>query len=188
MLTPMMGNRLPDGRTFAVDTGCFARPDKYSDGWYLAYLRKLAHARDRCLFATAPDVLGDGPATLAKSLPMLPRIRAEGYRAALVVQPGIALSAIPWDELDAIFVGGPDWWHRSGTVISILAEAKRRGKWLHEGRVNTERGFKAARVTGYDSADGTFLAFGPDVNLIRLQTWIDGVRDQPTLFRMIEQE
>ena len=54
------------------------------DTKYLAWLSaRIAHA-PRCAFATAPDVVGNGAATLARSLPMLERIRALGYPAALV--------------------------------------------------------------------------------------------------------
>ena len=55
----------------------------------------------------------------------------------------------------------------------LFAEAKRRGLATHMGRVNSGRRFRLARDVGYDSADGTFLAFGPDANLPRLLSWIE---------------
>ena len=186
MLTPQMGNNLPEGRTWAADTGCFAAPEKYSDDAYLSWLASRAYAADRCLFATAPDVFGDGLATLEKSRPMLPRIRALGYKAALVVQPGITPDLVPWGEIDAVFVGGPDDWHRSDTVLALVLEAKQRGKWTHQGRVNSHARLKAARVTGYDSADGTFVAFGPDANIPKVSRWTEHTRLQPTLFTLGE--
>lgn len=182
MITPQMGNKLPDDRLWAADTGCFATPEKYDDEKYLAWLHSRAYAADRCLFATAPDEWGDGIATLEKARPILPRIRSLGYKAALVLQPGITPEMVPWDDLDAIFVGGPNDWHRSETVHGLVAEAKRRGKWAHQGRVNSHARLKAARVTGYDSADGTFIAFGPDTNTAKVQKWTDHTRLQPTLF------
>ena len=79
MLTPMMGNRPAlAGVPWGADTGCFARPQAYSEAGYLAFLDALADARGSCLFATAPDVVGDAGGTLARSLPVLPRLRAAG--------------------------------------------------------------------------------------------------------------
>jgi len=184
MTTMMMGNRLPDDRIWAADTGCFATPEKYSDEKYLAWLASRVHAADRCLFATAPDGWGDGIATLEKTRPVLALTREAGLPAALVLQPGIAATDIPWDDLDAVFTGGPDEWQRSETVLGIVVEAKRRGKWAHQGRVNSQARLQAARVTGYDSADGTFVAFGPDTNMPKVQQWVDRIAAQPTLFTM----
>jgi len=44
------------------------------------------------------------------------------------------------------------------------------------GRVNSGKRFRAAQAGGYDSVDGTFLAFGPKPNLIRLQGWMQQSR------------
>lgn len=181
MLTPMIGNVLPDGVTWAVDTGCFAAPERFDPLHYLDWLwQRLPHAH-RCLFATAPDVYGDGPATLTVATPMLPLIRIVGYRAALVVQPGVTVADLDWDAFDAVFAGGPDDWHTSADLAAIVAEARRRGKWCHRGRVNSLKRLRASQVMGYDSADGTFLAFGPDTNMPRLKRWVETIAAQPTL-------
>lgn len=185
MLTPIGSHLLPEGRTWASDTGCFTVPEQYDDDRYLAWLESRVADRDRCLFATAPDVVGDGLATLEKGRPMLSRIRDLGYRAALVLQPGITADHIPWDELDAVFIGGPDEWHRDETrMLPLVMEAKRRGKWAHQGRVNGHARLKAARVAGFDSCDGTYVAFGPDTNIPKVQRWTDHTRIQPVLFTL----
>lgn len=180
MLTPMMWNA-PDMTDviWAADTGCFSAPEKYDEG---AYLRWLAE-RDpqRCLFAAAPDVVGDAARTIEKALPVLPKIRAIGYRAALVAQDGLEDLDVPWDECDALFVGGTTTWKLSESAYQLAREADRRGKWVHLGRVNSWRRLKAAAISGYDSADGTYLAFGPDVLLPRLMGWLDTLRRQPVM-------
>ena len=51
------------------------------------------------------------------------------------------------------------------------AEAKRRGKQVHMGRVNSARRYRYAEAIGCDSADGTYIAFGPDVNLPKVLAW-----------------
>jgi hypothetical protein len=171
-----------DGRVWAADTGCFNSPAKYTDAGYLAWLAQRAMTNTRCLFATAPDVVGDALATWERSRHMLPRIRALGYRAALVAQDGIEDTDIPWDAFDVLFVGGTTEWKLSEQAIGVMAEAKRRGKWVHAGRVNSLRRLRLMQHAGADSADGTFVAFGPDVNIPRMQEWLRALARQPPLF------
>jgi hypothetical protein len=44
------------------------------------------------------------------------------------------------------------------------------------GRVNSLHRFQLATSFGFDSADGTYLAFGPTINLERLTGWLADVR------------
>lgn len=182
MLTPKMGNR-PDLSVipWAADTGCFAAPDEYDEGVYLAWLA----ARPRPLFATAPDVVRNAAATWAKSADVLPKIRALGVPAALVAQDGIEDMAIDWDSFDALFVGGSDAWKLGPRAYEVGIEAKRRGKWLHWGRVNSARRMRQALKAGADSADGTFIAFGPERRFPEVLRWLDFVNAQQHAFAEI---
>jgi hypothetical protein len=159
MLTPRMGQRPSPGQLWAADTGRFNSPHEYTDAKYLSWLASLPFYR--CLFATAPDVVGEAQATLDMSLPVFPYIRALGYRAALVAQDGLEVLPVPWDTFDALFTGGSTEWKLSEAAFSLMREAKVRGKWTHMGRVNSWARFKAAAAAGYDSADGTVLRFDP---------------------------
>ena len=86
----------------------------------------------------------------------------------------------PVAELDAIRKAGcrcpsghlmTEW--KVGDVASAIAgEAKRRGKWVHMGRVNSAERITRAIEMGCDSADGTYLKHGPDINLVRLLGWL----------------
>jgi len=106
--TPAAGNRLESGVDWCADNACFSRGRYPGDDAYLAWLAaRRAHA-DRCAFATAPDVVGNAAATLARSIPMLPRIRAAGYRAALVAQDGLEDLPVPSPAMDALFIGFTD--------------------------------------------------------------------------------
>jgi hypothetical protein len=182
MLTPMKSNKPLVNRLWAADTGCFLQPEKHDDDRYLAWLEVRLDAVDRCLFATAPDVVGDAQATLERSLPMLPRIRAIGYPAALVAQDGLEALPVPWDAFDSLFIGGTTAWKMSQQAERLMREARRRGKWVHAGRANSYRRLVAMRQMGAHSADGTFLAFGPDVNLPRVEGWLRRLAMQPDLF------
>jgi len=44
---------------------------------------------------------------------------------------------IPWHEIDALFLGGSDEHKRGPEGGALIAEARRHGKWLHVGRVNS---------------------------------------------------
>lgn len=170
ILTPAQGNRLPDGAVWAADNGCFGKGYP-GDAEWLAWLERLSPDADRCLFAVAPDVVADAEATLARSVPWLPAIRALGYKAALVAQDGLEHLDVPWQEFDVLFIGGSTEWKLSPAAAALAAEARRRGKGVHMGRVNSRRRWSYAEHIGCDSVDGTYLVFGPDTNLPRLRSW-----------------
>ncbi len=156
MLQPGMGNRPIPGRLWAADNGCFAA----GEGFRLQFLENMLESYDdqiaTCLFAVAPDVMTDPVATLKRSLPVLPRLRAFGYKAALVAQDGQENLPLPWDEFDCLFVGGTTKWKLSQGAYDLVTEAKVQGKWTHMGRVNSERRLRLADEWGCDSVDGTF--------------------------------
>lgn len=182
MATPKSARRgmVERAAIWAGDNGCFSDPGSFHAGAYLAWLNEYAadgHA-DRCLFVTAPDVVGDARATMA-GVPLLGYIREVGYPAALVAQDGLEELDVPWDELDVLFVGGTDPWRASTAVL--VAEARARGKRTHLGRVNSWRRLESAIARGFDSADGTFLRYGPDRRLPELVGWLDRIETAPML-------
>lgn len=178
--TPAQGNTRPQGVIWCADNGCFGKGYPGDEKW-LAWLTKHATDAATCAFAVAPDVVGDATATLERSLPFLPKIRALGYPAALVAQDGLEDLDVPWDAFDVLFIGGSTEWKLGAAARRIAVEAKARGKWVHMGRVNSERRYRYAHTIGCDSVDGTYLTFGPDVNLPRLLAW-SRVEDQGSLF------
>jgi hypothetical protein len=180
MVTPDMGQSPPPGQPWAADNGCFSQPGKYTDERYLAFLAKLLPYVDRCLFATAPDVMGDAVATLDRSRPMLSRIRDVGYPVALVAQDGLTPDMVPWADIDALFIGGTTTWKLSEASHDLCVEAKRRGKWLHMGRVNSRRRYELARSFGCDSVDGTSLRFDPHTPVVQ---WMSDASERPHLWR-----
>lgn len=178
--TPAQGNRRPDGVTWCADNGRFGKGWPGADAWW-AWLQSHAGDAESCAFVTAPDVVADAAATLAESLPWLPQIRSLGYPAAFVAQDGSeAPGMVPWDDFDVLFIGGSTGWKLGAAARSLVAEAKGCGKRVHMGRVNSARRLRYAQAIGCDSVDGTFLTFGPDVNLPRLLGWLAALA-HPTL-------
>lgn len=188
MTTPAQGNRIPDGALYACDNGKFGCDGKGRnwpglDEWR-AWLERTVdrYGPDRCLWALAPDVPFNAAATLAESLPELAFIRSLGVPAAFVAQDGCDELGVPWDAFDVLFLAGSTEW-KTGPVAERLArEAKERGKGVHMGRVNSRQRLRTAEWFGCDSADGTYLAFGPDKNLALLLGWLEELRHMPTLF------
>lgn len=176
ILTPDMGNRLPENMMLAVDNGCFTKRQNYSDARYLRHLKRFPVACT--IFATAPDVFGDHTATVAQAAMVLEMIRSTGLPAAFVAQDGWDESTTPWDDFDVLFIGGSTQFKFRGGRAAAHA-AKMRGKKVHMGRVNSFERLRAAIGIGCDSADGTFLKYGPDKNWLRLLNWFDQIMIQP---------
>lgn len=181
MLTPGDRRRHCYGLPYGVDTGCFKNPDGFNLPFYLKRLVKWVAENGPPLFATAPDVLGNPDETWARSAPVLPILRAAGCRAALVAQDGLVDP--DWDAFDCLFVGGTDRWKLTEPAYRLADEARRRGKWVHLGRVNSGMRYAAAKASGaYDSADGNYVGFGPDINLPKVARWLARGRAQISLW------
>lgn len=145
-------NSLPEQGAWAGDNGAFSG---FVEAPFLAMLNKHLWARERCLFVAAPDVVGDCAATGALFDTWGGRIRDRGYRVALVAQDGLTWDTTPWDDLDAIFIGGSTEFKLGADAARIAVEAQLLGKWVHMGRVNTARRLHYAAAVGCDSVDGS---------------------------------
>lgn len=165
------------GVPWAADNGCFAA--KWNQGRWAAWLAAQADHLRSCLFAVVPDVVADAPATRARFEVWAPMVAALGYRLAYVLQDGA--DDLPWDDFEVLFVGGSTAYKESLDAAAWVGEARARGKGTHMGRVNSLRRMRLAVREGYDSADGTFLAFGPDINLPRLTRMVRRAHE-PSLF------
>lgn len=168
-------------RAFACDNGCYAAGERFDAGWWLKRLERFVPYASKCLFVVAPDVVGDAGATWERSREHLPIIREMGFPAAFVGQDGQEHLPVPWDAFDCLFIGGSTAWKLSEPAFALVAEAKRRGKWTHMGRVNSLIRFRAAYAGGYDSCDGTYVAFNPRECVQRIETW-QAVKQQRSLW------
>jgi hypothetical protein len=169
--TPRQGNRRPIGVTWCADNGAFS--DKFNEKQWWTWLSNQTADADQCLFAVAPDVMLDPDATLERSKPYLPKMRALGYPAAYVAQDGQQQSTMPWGDMDALFIGGSTEWKFSDDVRGLVDEAHEHCIHVHLGRVNSKKRYDYARhELGAGSVDGTFIVYGPEINLPRLLKWI----------------
>ncbi|HTZ62677.1 MAG TPA: hypothetical protein VMB51_01080 [Solirubrobacteraceae bacterium] len=145
-----------EGLAWAADNDCFQRLDPHA---YCAMLDALLGAPGRCLFVTVPDVVADAHATARLFEIWWRALARRGLPAALVAQDGLehlySWLTFVWPRIDALFIGGSTEWKLGPAAHALAIEAKRRGKWVHMGRVNSARRIRYAASIGCDSVDGT---------------------------------
>jgi hypothetical protein len=154
LLTPLTRYRLREPeRPWAIDNGAFARLEVPA---FQALLKREEHHRAHCLFVTVPDVVGSARRTLEVFHRWKPKLA--GWRLALACQDGQQDLPIPWDDIEAVFIGGSTTWKVSDHAAQIVKAAKALGKWAHIGRVNDPARFEHFLGLGADSIDGSGLA------------------------------
>ena len=161
-----------EGWTWAADNGCFN--EKWQSDHWLDWLERM-RAVPGCLFAVVPDKVGDAYATRQLFSEWCAVVTDLGYRAAYVAQNGATCASIPWDDIACVFIGGDTEWKLGHQAEAITREAKRLGKWVHMGRVNSLKRLRHAKAIGCDSADGTFVNFHRTENTYRLVGWLDEI-------------
>ena len=106
-------------------------------------------------------MIGDWQATVQQFYQFAPLVKRYNFPIGFVSQDGLAAPAAPWDEFDVLFIGGSDK-HKFTESWELIDEAKRRGKWVHIGRVNSAERILLFRKA--DSWDGTTLAKEPSIS------------------------
>lgn len=154
LLTPLTRYKLRDpSRPFAIDNGAWAGLDIPA---FMALLKREEANREACLFVTVPDIVGSARRTLEVFDRWKDRLA--GWKLALACQDGQEDLPLPWDEIDAVFIGGSTNWKCSDHAKQIVQTAKALGKWAHAGRVNHPARWEHFEQMGADSADGTGLS------------------------------
>jgi len=153
LLTPLTGYS-DWGGIYAIDNGAFS-------GFPAEKFQRLLERQDSrkadCLFVTCPDIVGAGQRSI-ELFKRRSRWISDGWKVAMVAQDGMEDLEIPWDEMDAVFIGGGDPWKDSKAAADIVRTAKTLGLWVHIGRVNTPRRFEHFLQLGADSCDGSGVA------------------------------
>ena len=174
---PNCGHTVVPGTKWAADNGAFSQTRTFDPDRWLRWLTD--QSTEGCIFAVVPDVVGDHVATLDLWHQWASAVRDLGHRPAFVLQDGCEPDDMPADT-DCVFIGGSTDYKLSFAASECVRLAKSRGWWVHMGRVNSRRRIRIAAAMGCDSVDGTYLAFGPDVNLPRLLSWMHP--EQPSFF------
>lgn len=192
LVTPFTGNDIlniaQSGRCWAADNGCGPKRDgtlpDFDERAWVVMLDGIRGAMDwqghrSCpgirspLWVVVPDRPGDAAETLRMWHYWHHHVRAAKLRMAFVAQDGSEARDyyIPWSKLACLFIGGSTEWKESRHARRLASEAKRRGKAVHVGRVNSERRLRifddlGEDANGYalapDSIDGTQFSMFPD--------------------------
>jgi hypothetical protein len=185
LMTPHDGQRvLGITLPWAADNAAFSNPDDHKfwrlccEGWGMT-------RHNPPLWVAVPDVVGDHAATLRLFGWWLDYWREElgaiPFPLAFVLQDGCQASEVPWDKIEAVFVGGSTGFKLRRSA-EIVAEAKQRGKLIHVGRVNTLRRLRFAHDIGADTVDGTAFSMFPDTHLPKALRFLQRLEGQRTLF------
>jgi hypothetical protein len=105
---------------------------------------QTSHGCQSCLFVTAPDVVADAASTRRLWPFWSELIQGLGFPVAFVAQDGLSPHQIPWDDVDALFIGGSTGYKESAEVRTLCGLAKARGVWVHWGRINGKRRYELA--------------------------------------------
>lgn len=162
---------------WAMDNGAFSG---FDEGAFVRMLEAY-QGYQGCRFVCAPDVVADAASTLARWPFWCRLLRGLGWPPSFVAQDGLTASRVPWDDMAALFIGGSTHYKESAEVKGLCDEAKRRGLWVHWGRVNGRRRYALALKAGADSIDGTGFSIAPDINIPKAEEWEAGVQMQPEL-------
>lgn len=147
--TPISRRAIYDGQ-FAIDNGAFAQIDP---GAFTRLLDRLRPAIGRCLFVTVPDVPMDARRTLEVFRRWEPELRA--WPLALAMQDGIGAHDIPWENIDAVFIGGSDAFKDGPEAEGVIRAALWLYKHVHIGRVNTPERWLRFEKLGAHTCDGS---------------------------------
>jgi len=178
LLTPLTGYADAKTKRYGIDNGAYSG---FPEDKFRRLLKRQEDRKEDCLFVTCPDIVGAGQ----RSLELFKRRHLwipPGWRVALVIQDGMEDLEIPWDELDAIFLGGMDPWKDSKAAADIVKTATIFRKWKHIGRVNTPKRYDHFNELEADSCDGSGIAMY-DHMLEKIERRND---PKPSLFDMVE--
>jgi hypothetical protein len=106
-------------------------------------------------FIVVPDIVGDGAASLARSLDMVEWVPGELSVRYLVVQEGMSAAQVAevMPHFGGLFVGGASMEWKLGTAPEWIALAHAHGRRCHIGRIGTLARLELAQRLGADSVD-----------------------------------
>jgi hypothetical protein len=134
---------------WGVDNGAFSGFDPVA----FRELVGRSAGKPGLLWVVCPDVVADARATLEMWRVWSPVLRSASVPVAFVLQDGQERHELP--AADCYFIGGSTEFKLSEAAADLAAEGKRRGAWVHMGRVNSLRRLAIAHDMGCDSVDGS---------------------------------
>lgn len=147
-----------EGFRYALDNGAWTSHQRGEPFDGDAFMRAVYALGEDADFIVIPDIVAGGLQSLEFSMAWLKKLQSLmiGRFFLLPVQDGMGecdIAPLVGPSL-GIFVGGSTEWKESS--LYLWGEvARRRGAWLHVGRVNSERRIHLCAAAGADSFDGS---------------------------------
>lgn len=165
------GHRISAGRSWGGDNEVFT--GRFEWDRFYNWLTLMRDFQSSCLFIVAPDAVADPHQTRDLFDRYASSIKELGYPVAFVAQDG--QENLPFPDFDALFIGGTTEWKMSEAADWCIRWAQKHQKWVHIGRVNSQKRLRHFQLVGANSVDGTTIAFAPDRMRARLQRQLDKV-------------
>lgn len=138
LFTPFIKNKPILDIPYYSDNGAFAKSKPFTDHNYQRHIEYCAKVGVNWL--TAPDCVGNSVETNRLFRVWLDRLQC--VPIAYVLQDGIKIDEIPFNECVCVFLGGSTEFKLSDYALKLCYTAKERGKMVHIGRVNTIKRIK----------------------------------------------
>lgn len=133
-----------------------------------AFSRAIDKVGEGADWVVLPDIVAGGMASLDLSLKWLHRLRGMPEQQLIAVQDGMCVDDVRdyLGPMVGLFIGGSTPW-KLATLDAWSALARRKGCYLHVGRVNSLKRIKACAQVGANSFDGTsIIAFPDSINML----------------------
>lgn len=173
---------------YALDNGAWHAYRNGTPFDEVAFGRAVDKVGENAQFTVLPDQVAGGLASLEMSLDWLEnRLRGFPGRLLIAVQDGMDIEMVrPYlNPMVGIFVGGTTPW-KLRTLNSWCQLARRRGCYVHVGRVNSLKRIEACAQAGAMSFDGTSVIAFPD-SIFKLSRGVLQSQSQGGLFNPWEQ-
>lgn len=169
LLTPQAGNKPHNILPFAADNAAFS---SWSQPKFEKMISNLVAYEP--MWVACPDVVGDAKETYKLFNFWQPLIKILGLPVAYVLQNGQESIGVPWDDVDALFIGGDNDFKLGSYAKYVTSQARSRNKMVHMGRVNSIKRIKYAIDIGCTSVDGTSCSRFPDTYIPKFLNFIEG--------------
>jgi hypothetical protein len=135
---------------FAVDNGAYSG---FREKNFIRILEREKNNKENCLFVAIPDKVGSHKETMM----MWEQYNhlGEGWKKAFVAQDGY--EGYP-DGVDCLFIGGTNKFKDTKESYDAVVDAKKRGLFVHVGRVTGVERFLFYEAAGADTCDGSGLS------------------------------
>jgi len=153
---------------WALDNGAWSAYQQGKSFDEDAFSRAIDKVGEGADWVVLPDIVAGGMASLDLSLKWLHRLRGMPEQQLIAVQDGMCVDDVRdyLGPMVGLFIGGSTPW-KLATLDAWPALARRKGCYLHVGRVNSLKRIKACAQVGANSFDGTsIIAFPDSINML----------------------